>query len=137
MKTHQAAHAIPTLSRVLGVSVSGYYAWQHRQPSRRAQQDATLLEQIRRFHQVSRGTYGVPRIQRDLREAGVRVSRKRIARLMKGAGLCGVSRRKWVRTTIRSTTARPAPDLVQRQFVATGPNELWVADITYVPTWAG
>ena len=137
MKAHQAAHAIPTLSRVLGVSVSGYYAWRERDPSARAQEDAALLDQIRGFHTASRGTYGAPRIQRDLRAAGVHVSRKRIARLMKQAGLRGVSRRKWVQTTVRSTTARPAPDLVQRQFVATAPNELWVADITYIPTWTG
>lgn len=137
MKAHQAAHAVPTLSRVLGVSVSGYYAWRHREPSQRATQDAALVEQIKGFHHASRGTYGVPRIRRDLREAGVRVSRKRIARLMKQAGLRGVSRRKWIRTTIRSETGRPAPDLVQRQFVATAPNQLWIADITYIPTWAG
>ena len=137
MKAHQAAHAIPILSRVLGVSVSGDYAWRQRQPSVHAHQDAALLDQIRIFHHASRGTYGVPRIQRDLRAAGVDVSRKRIARLMKQAGLRGVSRRNWIRTTVRSETGRPAPDLVQRQFVATAPNQLWVADITYIPTWAG
>lgn len=137
MKAHQAAHPIPVLSRVLGVSASGYYAWRQRDPSAHAQQDAALLEQIRSFHHASRGTYGVPRIQRNLRAAGVKVSRKRIARLMKQAGLRGVSRRKWIRTTVRSETGRPAPDLVQRQFVATAPNQLWVADITYIPTWAG
>jgi len=137
MKAHQAAHSIPTLSRVLGVSASGYYAWAKRGPSRRAVQNAALLEQIRTFHRASRGTYGVPRIHRDLRDAGVRVSRKRVARLMKHAGLRGVSRGKWSRTTIRSATGRPAPDLVHRQFSADGPNQLWVADVTYIPTWAG
>jgi putative transposase len=137
MKAHQAAHAIPTLARVLGVSASGYYAWANRRPSRRAVQDAALLDQIRVFHRTSRGTYGTPRIHRDLRAAGVRVGRKRVARLMKQAGLRGVSRRKWVRTTVRSAMGRPAPDLVQRQFVAAAPNQLWVADITYIPTWAG
>jgi putative transposase len=137
MKAHQAAHRITTMCRVLGVSASGYYAWDRRTTSRRATEDATLLEQIRRFHRVSRGTYGAPRIVRDLRAAGVRVGRKRVARLLKQAGLRGVSRRKWVTTTIRADHGRPAPDLVQRQFAATGPNQLWVADITYVPTWAG
>ena len=137
MKAHQAAHSIPALSHVLGVSVSGYYAWQQRAPSRRATQDAALLEQIRAFHTASRGTYGTPRIHRDLRAAGMRVGRKRVARLLQQAGLRGVSRRKWIRTTVRSATGRPAPDLVQRQFVATAPNQLWVADITYIPTWAG
>jgi putative transposase len=137
MKAHQAAHAIPTLARVLGVSASGYYAWVKRRPSHRAVQDADLLDQIRTFHRTSRGTYGTPRIHRDLRDAGIRVGRKRVARLLKQAGLQGVSRRKWVRTTVRAAMGRPAPDLVQRQFVASGPNQLWVADITYIPTWAG
>lgn len=137
MKAHQAAHAIPTLCRVLGVSASGYYAWVKRRPSRWALQDADLLERIRAFHRASRGTYGTPRIHRDLREAGIRVGRKRVARLLKQAGLRGVSRRKWVRTTVRSAKGRPAPDLVQRQFVAAGPNRVWIADITYIPTWAG
>jgi transposase InsO family protein len=137
MKAHQAAHAIPSLARVLGVSASGYYAWVKRRPSRRAVQDADLLERIRAFHRASRGTYGTPRIHRDLRDVGIRVGRKRVARLLKQAGLRGVSRRKWVRTTVRSAMGRPAPDLVQRQFVASAPNQLWVADITYIPTWAG
>lgn len=137
MKAHQAAHAIATMCRVLGVSASGYYAWQCRAASARQQQDHDLLDQIRTFHHRSRGTYGAPRIHRDLRAAGVRVGRKRVARLLKQAGLRGVSRRKWPVTTLRAAYARPAPDLVQRAFTATGPNQLWVADITYIPTGAG
>jgi putative transposase len=137
MKANQAAHPIATMCRVLGVSASGYYAWQQREASARDVEDAELLEQIRHFHRRSRGTYGAPRIHRDLRAAGVRVGRKRVARLLKQAGLRGVSRRKWVVTTVRAAQARPAPDLVQRAFTATGPNQLWVADITYIPTWAG
>ena len=100
-------------------------------------EDARVLELIRTFHRASRGTYGTPRIHRDLRATGIRVGRKRVARLLKQAGLRGVSRRKWVTTTIRAAQARPAPDLVQRRFAATGPNQLWVADITYVPTSSG
>lgn len=137
MKANQAAHSVTTMSRVLGVSAGGFYAWCRRKASPRAQDDDALLTQIRRCHQRSRGTYGAPRIHRDLRAAGRRVGRKRVARLMKHAGLQGVSRRKWPVTTTRAEDARPAPDLVQRQFVATGPNQLWVADITYIPTWAG
>jgi putative transposase len=137
MKANQAAHAIATLCRVLGVSASGYYAWQHRAASARQLKDQDLRERIRAFHQRSRGTYGAPRIHRDLRAAGVRVGRKRVARLLKEAGLRGVSRRKWPVTTVRAEHARPAPDLVQRAFTATGPNQLWVADITYIPTWTG
>ncbi len=137
MKANQAAHSITTMCRVLGVSASGYYAWDRRAVSARRLRDQELLDQIRAFHRASRGTYGAPRIHRDLREAGVPVSRKRVARLLKQAGLRGVSRRKWPVTTVRAEHARPAPDLVQRAFTATGPNQLWVADITYIPTWAG
>jgi putative transposase len=88
-------------------------------------------------HRTSRGTYGVPRIHAELRARGVRVGRKRIARLMRGLRLQGISRRKTVVTTQRSDTGRPAPDLVDRQFIATARDQLWVADITYVPTWSG
>jgi putative transposase len=137
MKANQAAHSIATMCRVLGVSASGYYAWQQRDISPRTRQDQQLLEQIRASHQRSRGTYGAPRIHRDLRAAGTRVGRKRVARVLKQAGLRGVSRRKWPVTTVRAPHGRPAPDLVQRAFTATGPNQLWVADITYVPTATG
>jgi putative transposase len=137
MKANQAVHSIATMCRVLGVSASGYYAWHGRGVSARQRQDQELLEQVRAFHRRSRGTYGAPRIHRDLRDTGVRVGRKRVARLLKRAGLRGVSRRKWPVTTVRAEHARPAPDLVRRVFTATGPNQLWVADITYIPTWAG
>jgi putative transposase len=137
VKANQAVHAVVTLCRVLGVSASGYYAWQRRPVSRRDRADAALLEQIRGSHRQSRGTYGAPRIHRDLRDAGVRVGRKRVARLLTLGGLRGVSRRKWPVTTVRAVQARPAPDLVQRVFTATGPNQLWVADITYIPTATG
>jgi putative transposase len=125
------------MCRVLGVSTSGYYAWRRRQPSARELSDAALLEKIRAIHRESRGTYGAPRVQVELVERGVRVSRKRVARLMKQAGLVGVHRRRPVRTTTRNPDAGPAPDLVQREFTASAPDRLWVADITYVPTWAG
>lgn len=137
MKTHQAEFPIATMCRVLGVSTSGYYQWLDRAPSARAVKDAELTEKIRAFHERSRGTYGVPRIHIDLVESGERVGRKRVARLMSAAGLQGVSRRKSVRTTRRREGAEPALDLVQRDFAATGPDKLWVADITYVPTWNG
>ncbi len=125
------------MCRCLSVSPSGFYAWRDRTPSARARQDATLLGQIRASHTRSAGTYGAPRIHADLGEAGHRVSRKRVARLMRRAGVVGVSRRRGVRTTHRAAEARAVPDLVQRNFTATAPNQLWVADITYVPTWAG
>jgi len=106
-------------------------------PSKRAIADAAMTERIRTFHARSKGTYGSPRIHQDLFEEGVRISRKRIARLMRQAGLQGVSRRKGCRATIRSGDGCPAPDLVERRFTATAPDQLWVADITCIPTWAG
>lgn len=137
MSVHQAQHRIATMSRVLGVSPSGYYAWRGRPASKRAQEDGVLLRQIRTAHAASRETYGVPRVWRELREAGVAVGRDRVARLMRAADLRGVSRRRFVATTVRDGRARPAPDLVERRFEAKAPNQLWVADITYIPTWAG
>jgi putative transposase len=125
------------MCRLLGVSSSGYYAWRRRPLSPRAQADARLIEQIRTIHERSRRTYGAPRVHAELRAEGVRVGRKRVARLMRAAGIAGVSRRKWVRTTVRARDARPAPDLVDRRFSTDGPDRLWVADITYIPTWAG
>jgi putative transposase len=125
------------MCRLLGVSASGYHAWRRRPPSMRANDDAVLLERIREIHVASRGTYGAPRIHAELAAEGASVGRKRVARLMRGAGLAGVSRRKGVRTTRRDSRGRPAPDLVQRQFTADAPDQLWVADITYIPTRAG
>jgi putative transposase len=137
MKAHQAAHSIATLCSMLDVSPSGYYAWRHRGASRRAQEDDELLREVQAIHRQSRGTYGAPRIQAELRARGRRVGRKRVARVLRAGGLQGVSRRKFVRTTVRAAEARTAPDLVQRRFTATQPNQLWVADITYVPTARG
>ena len=125
------------MSRAPGLP-RGYDAWRHRGPSARAQRDAVLLASIAHFHDRSDKTYGAPRIWKDLREeAGHAVGQKRVARLMRRAHLVGVCRRRGVRTTRRGPEATPAPDLVQRDFTATAPNQLWVADITYVPTWAG
>jgi len=133
---HQAVHPVATMCRVLGVSPSGYYVWRKRPLSTRAKTDVVLTAHIAVVHRDSRGTYGVPRIHAELTAQGIPIGRKRIARLMRAAGLQGVSRRK-VRTTVRDETARPAPDLVDRQFTAAEPDRLWVADITYVPTGAG
>ena len=137
MKGNQAMHQAATMCRVLDVSPSGYYAWRSRPLSARAKQDAALTEKIRAIHERSRGTYGMPRIHAEFTAQGVHVGRKRVARLMRAAGLEGVSRRKGWKTTVRDRDARPAPDLVQRAFTAEGPDRLWVADITYIPTWAG
>jgi putative transposase len=137
VSAHQAVYPVATLCRVLGLSPSGFYAWRARPRSARAKADVVLGAQIEAIHTHARGTYGAPRIHAELRDEGIRVGRKRVARLMRAAGLVGVSRRKDRRTTVRDDRARPAPDLVARVFSAEGPNRLWVADITYVPTWAG
>ena len=128
---------IAALCRVLGVSPSGYYAWSERPPSARAQADEILLGQIRAIHARSRGTYGARRIRVELRAQGMRCARKRVARLMRQAGLAGAQRRRYRGTTRQDRTAIAAPDLVQRDFTAFGPDQLWVADITYVPTGEG
>lgn len=126
------------LCRVLGVSTSGYYAWRNRKTSKREQEDAKLMKLIEKVHSQSQATYGAPRIHAELhRVHGISVGKKRVARLMKQAGLRGAARRRFVTTTTRAPRARPAPDLVQRNFKATRPNALWVADITYIPTARG
>ena len=96
-----------------------------------------LTKRIREIHDRSRGTYGACRVHAELQAEGIRVGKKRVARLMKAAGLKGVSRRKRPSTTVRRAGVRPVPDLVDRDFSASGPDELWVADITYVPTDSG
>jgi putative transposase len=133
---HQADYPIATMCRLLGVSSSGYHAWAKRRPSRRSQTDAALLAKIRAAHAASRGTYGAPRIHAELAAKGTRISRKRVARLMSQAGLAGVSRRRFVTTTVKGNS-RQAPDLVERNFTTEAPDLLWVADITYIPTWSG
>lgn len=129
---------VRAMCRVLGISHSGYYNWLRRLPSGRAMADAELTQQIRQVHQASDGTYGMPRVRAQLRQQGHCVSRKRVARLMRQAAIRGVSRRRgFAVTTQRNDRQRPAPDLVNRRFAAAAPNELWVTDMTYIPTWGG
>lgn len=137
MRAHQAKWPIATQCRVLEVSPSGYYAWLKRPPSQRKQADMLLGDRIEALYLQSRSTYGRPRIQSDLRDEGLFVSDKRVARLMRERNIQGASRRKSFVTTVRDKDARPAPDLVERNFCATAPNQLWVADITYIPTMTG
>jgi putative transposase len=138
MSAHQALFPVAVMARVLGVSESGFHAWRHRQPSGHAIADAALLKRIRTIHASSRETYGAPRVHAELRAGGENHGRKRIARLMRAAGLVGASRRGGtVVTTRRDRDARPVPDLVDRNFVAIRANQLWVADITFVPTASG
>jgi putative transposase len=136
--THQAAFPIHTLCCVLDVSRSAYYAWRNRTPSQRMQANAQLVERIHTIYTQSDATYGMPRVRAELIAQGMVVSRKRVARLMRYHGLRGVCRRRgFVVTTQSNKRLRSAPDLVNRQFTAYEPNQLWVADATYIPTWAG
>jgi putative transposase len=136
IEAEKAQHSVAQLSRVLQVAPSGYYAWRHRLPSRRAVANAALTEQIRAIHQQSRSTYGAPRVHADLRARKQRVSRKRVARLMRHAGLAGRPPRRFRRTTVADPKVQ-VEDLVQRQFTATAPDQKWFADITYIRTWEG
>ncbi len=138
MKANQADFPVRAMCRVLGLSPSGYYAWLERPPSARARRDAELAAKITQIHADNRQVYGRPRIFAELKEEGERVGEKRVGRLMRQEGIWGVSRRsKGPKTTKRSADARPAADLVERDFTADGPDQLWVSDITYIPTWAG
>jgi transposase InsO family protein len=134
---HQATYPITVLCRTLGVARSGYYAWLHRPASAWQQADLALTEQIRVIHVDSRQTYGSPRIHAALQQQGVCCSRKRVARLMVAAGLVGCRLRRRIRTTRAEPTHPPASNLVARQFSAETPDQLWVGDITYIPTWEG
>ena len=138
MKLNLATFTLAAMCRTLGLSTSGYDDWLRRGPSERSRRDEELKVRIKAIWEESDKTYGSPRIHAALRAEGERVSRKRVARLMKELGIEGVTRRRFkAGTTKRDAQARPAPDLVERDFSAEGPDQLWVADITQVPTWAG
>ena len=138
ISAEKARTPVSLACRWLGVSRSGYYEWATRAPSERALTDAWLTERIRTIHRAHRGVYGAPRIHADLRLAhGIRVSRKRVERLMRAAGISGLVRRKRGRTTISVPGVRVADDLVERRFRPDAPNVLWIADVTYLRTWEG
>jgi putative transposase len=138
VSAEKARTPVSLACRWLGVSRSGYYEWATRAPSQRALTDAWLTERIRAIHKAHRGVYGAPRIHADLRLAhGVRVSRRRVERLMRAAGISGLVRRKRGRTTISVPGVRVADDLVERRFRPDAPNVLWIADVTYLRTWEG
>ncbi len=138
ISAEKASTPVSVACALLGVSRSGYYEWATRAPSDRALSDAWLLEKIRAIWAENRKVYGAPRIHADLRmKHSVRVGRKRVERLMRGAGLSGLSARKRGRTTIRVPGVRVADDLVERRFRPVAPNVLWIADVTYLRTWEG
>ena len=137
MRAHQATFPVAVMADVLRVSRSGYYAWRDRPPSARAERDVEIAEAIRASHAASDGSYGALRVHEDLKESGFRIGKKRVARLMREHGIVGVTRRRGPTTTTRQPGAPKGPDLVERDFTADGPDQLWVADITYVPTGSG
>jgi putative transposase len=130
-------YPISLMCRVLGVSRSGFHAWEQRAPSERALVDARLSERIREMYARSRDSYGARRIYLDLRDEDVRVGRKRVERLMRAAGLSGYVKRRKFRTTFGVPGVRVADDLVERDFNPPAPNRLWASDIKYVSTWEG
>ncbi len=133
----RAFYPVNLLCGLLRVSCSGFYAWRNRAPSLRKLADEVLAEQVAGFYRASRRTYGSPRIHADLLDAGVHVGRKRVARIMRERGLQGVHRRSWRHFTKADPAAVPTPDLLDRDFTATAPDQKWVADVTYVPTVLG
>jgi putative transposase len=137
VEQEKAGYPVRLLCRTLGVSPSGYYAWRDRGPSAHERTDRELATRVREAHARGRGAYGSPRVHAELRDAGLTVGRRRVARLMREQGLSGLRRRRFVTTTIADRAAAPAPDLVERDFSAPGPDRLWVADITYLPLRAG
>jgi putative transposase len=135
---HRAVWPVRMMCRVLGISPSGYYAWRRRPESRRAGEDRALLHHIRAVHEDSAGTYGAPRVHATLRAHGRRVGRHRVARLMRRAGLRGLAALpRRVRTTDSRHAYPIAPNRLGRNFVASRPNAVWLADLTYVPTGEG
>jgi transposase InsO family protein len=132
----KAHHSVVLLCRVLHVAKSAFYAWQSGRLAARARADEQLAKEIKAIHDDSRCTYGAPRIHAELGRRGKRLGRKRVARLMREAGLVGRCPRRFRRTTISDPTTQ-AQDLVQRQFRPSAPNQLWCADISYIRTWEG
>jgi transposase InsO family protein len=133
----KASFPIAALCRLLGVSRQGYYAYADRRPSRRVLEEAALCTAIREVFVESGETYGSPRVLRELALRGVRTSKRRVERAMRGMGLTPPAPRRWTKTTIRDATHPVAPNELARDFTATRPNERWVTDITYVWTDEG
>ncbi len=133
----KVAFSIVVMCRVFEVSTSGYHAWRRRPVAERVRRDAELAEHVRAAHEDSKGRYGSPRVHAELRAGGHRVGRKRVARLMKHAGLAGRRPRRFVATTDSKHAFPIAPNVLERDFTATAPNQAWVTDITFVPTQEG
>ena len=137
MNANHATFPVRLMGRLLGVSASGFYAWLKRPPSKRALEDIALTARIHAIHHRSGEVYGSPSIHAQLADDhDIHVGRKRVARLMRAAGLKGLQPPKFTVTTVSDSAADATLDRVERTFSADGPDRLWVADITYVPTWA-
>ena len=137
IEAQKAQYPLALLCRVLEVSRSGFYAWSRRGPSQRELEDRKLKAEVVAIHQASRQTYGSPRVHAELKARQFAVSRKRIARLMRQAGLTGLSPRAFRRTTDSTHDQPVAGNLLNRSFEVTAPNQAWAADITYIRTWEG
>ena len=133
----RASYPVRLLCRVVGVAASGFYAWLRRGPSRRRADDQRLIARIEAAFTGSRRTYGSPRVHAELRGQGIRVGRKRVARLMREGGLAAAVRRRFPRTTESRHDQPVAPNLLEQDFVATRPDAVWLADISYIPTGEG
>jgi len=136
--TEKVNYPVKLMAEVLRVNRTAYYAWAKRPPSNRVLEDRDLTRKIKEIHAANRGVYGAPRIHAELRMAhGVKVSRKRVERLMAEARISGLIRKRRGKTTIRVPGVRVAGDLLLRDFTATAPDQIWAADITYLRTWEG
>jgi len=134
---HVGLFSVVLMCRVLGLAQSGYYAWRERSPSKKSERDDVLLVHVRAAFKASRRRYGSPRVHADLRAAGHRVGRKRIARLMRQDGLRARHRRRFVHTTQSRHKFPIARNLVARDFEVSAPNQVWVSDLTYLRTQTG
>ena len=133
----RASYPVRLLCKIVGVAASGFYAWLRRVPGRRQEDDRRVSERVRQIFQDSRQTYGSPRVHAELRAEGRRISRKRVARLMRGSGLAAVVRRRFPRTTNSRHGHAVAPNLLEQDFAADRPDTVWLADISYIPTGEG
>lgn len=135
---HRGVWPVPGMCEVFGVSRAGYYAWRSRPESKRAAENQALLGDIRRVHEASQGRYGSPRVHAALRASGRRVGRRRVERIMRRHGVRGlVARPRRVRTTDSRHALPVAPNLLDRKFTAARPNQIWLADLSYIPTEEG
>jgi putative transposase len=137
MHDHEHAFSVEKMSKVFKVSRSGYYRFVKAQRSKRSLEDERLLIKIKAIHEMSRKTYGSPRIHAELRFQGEDCSRRRVARLMKKAGIEAKMKKRFKVTTKVDPKANAAPNLLQQDFTADRPNQRWVADFTYVATGEG